>query len=160
MAIEKDKVVSIDYTLTGENGQVLDSSQGREPLAYLHGAGNIIPGLEQALEGKNEGDQLNVSIPPDQAYGTRDERMVQPVPRAAFQGVNDIRPGMQFQANTNAGPRLITVVDVAGDQVTIDANHPLAGATLNFDVTIRNVRDATEQEKSHGHVHGPGGHQH
>ena len=160
MAIEKDKVVSIDYTLTGENGQVLDSSEGREPLAYLHGAGNIIPGLEQALEGKNEGDQLNVSIPPDQAYGTRDERMVQPVPRAAFRGVNDIRPGMQFQANTNAGPRLITVVDVAGDQVTIDANHPLAGATLNFDVTIRNVRDATEQEKSHGHVHGPGGHQH
>src|SRR5688500_3296904 len=160
MAIEKDKIVSIDYTLTGDNGQVLDSSQGREPLAYLHGAGNIIPGLEQALEGKNEGDQLNVSIPPDRAYGPRDERMVQPVPRAAFQGVNDIQPGMQFQANTNAGPRVITVVDVAADQVTIDANHPLAGATLNFDVTVRNVRDATEQEKSHGHAHGAGGHHH
>ena len=160
MAIEKDKVVSIDYTLTGDNGQVLDSSQGREPLAYLHGAGNIIPGLESALEGKDAGDELNVQIPPDQAYGPRDERMVQPVPRAAFQGVPDIQPGMQFQANTNAGTRLITVVDVAGDQVTIDANHPLAGATLNFDVKIVNVRDATEQEKSHGHVHGPGGHQH
>jgi FKBP-type peptidyl-prolyl cis-trans isomerase SlyD len=160
MAIEKDKVVSIDYTLTGDNGKVLDSSQGREPLAYLHGAGNIIPGLETALEGKNEGDQLNVQIPPDQAYGPRDERMVQPVPRTAFQGVADIQPGMQFQAQTNAGPRLITVVAVGGDQVTIDANHPLAGATLNFDVTVRNVRDATDQEKSHGHVHGAGGHQH
>ncbi len=160
MAIEKDKVVSIDYTLTGENGQVLDSSQGREPLAYLHGAGNIIPGLESALEGRNEGDQLNVQVPPDQAYGPRDERMVQPVPRTAFQGVADIQPGMQFQANTNAGPRLITVVDVATDQVTIDANHPLAGATLNFDVTVRNVRDATSDEKTHGHVHGAGGHHH
>ena len=158
--VAKDKIVSIDYTLTGDNGQVLDTSQGREPLAYLHGAGNIIPGLESALEGKSEGEQVNVSIPPDQAYGQRDERMVQAVPRTAFQGVADIKPGMQFQAQTNAGARLITVVGVEGDQVTIDANHPLAGATLNFDVKVVNVRDATEQEKSHGHVHGPGGHQH
>jgi len=160
MAIQKDKVVSIDYTLTGDNGQVLDSSNGREPLAYLHGAGNIIPGLESALEGKDEGDELNVQIPPDQAYGQRDERMVQPVPRTAFQGVADIQPGMQFQAQTNAGPRLITVVGVEGDQVTIDANHPLAGATLKFDVKVVNVRDATSEEMSHGHVHGAGGHQH
>jgi FKBP-type peptidyl-prolyl cis-trans isomerase SlyD len=160
MAITKDKVVSIDYTLTGENGQVLDSSKGKEPLAYLHGANNIIPGLESALEGKAAGDQLNVSIPPEQAYGTRDERMVQAVPRTAFQGVADIQPGMQFQAQTQQGARLITVVGVQGDQVTIDANHPLAGATLNFDVKVVDVRDATEQEKSHGHVHGPGGHQH
>ena len=158
--IAKDKVVSIDYTLTGDNGQVLDTSQGREPLAYLHGAGNIIPGLESALEGRNEGDQVNVSIPPDQAYGQRDERMVQAVPRTAFQGVADIKPGMQFQAQTNAGARLITVVGVQDDQVTIDANHPLAGATLNFDVKVVNVREATEQEKSHGHVHGPGGNHH
>lgn len=160
MAIAKDKVVSIDYTLTGNDGQVLDTSQGREPLNYLHGAGNIIPGLESALEGKNEGEQVNVSIPPDQAYGQRDERMVQAVPRAAFQGVADIKAGMQFQANTQAGPRVITVVGVEGDQVTIDANHPLAGATLNFDVKIVTVRDATTEELSHGHVHGPGGHQH
>ena len=160
MAITKDKVVSIDYTLTGENGQVLDSSKGKEPLAYLHGANNIIPGLESALEGKAAGDQLNVSIPPERAYGTRDERMVQAVPRTAFQGVADIQPGMQFQAQTQQGARLITVVGVEGDQVTIDANHPLAGATLNFDVKVVDVRDATEQEKSHGHVHGPGGHQH
>src|SRR5687767_7518322 len=103
MAISKDKIVSIDYTLTGDDGQVIDTSQGREPLAYLHGAGGIIPGLENALEGKNEGDQLNISVPPDQAYGDRDERMVQAVPRAAFQGVPDIQPGMQFEAKTNAG---------------------------------------------------------
>src|SRR3954470_20499235 len=109
MQVAKDKVVSIDYTLTNGQGKVLDSSQGREPLAYLHGAGNIIPGLESALEGKDEGDQLNVQIPPEKAYGQRDERMIQPVPRTAFQGVPDIEPGMQFQASTNAGPRLITV---------------------------------------------------
>jgi FKBP-type peptidyl-prolyl cis-trans isomerase SlyD len=160
MNIAKDKVVSIDYTLTDNGGQVLDSSQGKEPLNYLHGAGNIIPGLEQALDGKTQGDQVNVSVPPEQAYGPRDERMVQAVPRTAFQGVQDIRPGMQFQAQTNAGARTVTVVGVQGDQVMIDANHPLAGQTLNFDVNVRGVRDATPEELTHGHAHGPGGHQH
>jgi FKBP-type peptidyl-prolyl cis-trans isomerase SlyD len=160
MNIAKDKIVSIDYTLTGDNGKVLDSSEGKEPLAYLHGAGNIIPGLEAALEGKSSGEQMNVSIPPDRAYGQRDDRMVQPVPRTAFQGVQDLQPGMQFQANTPAGPRVITVVGVQDDQVMIDANHPLAGQTLNFDVTVRDVRDATPEELTHGHAHGAGGHQH
>src|SRR4051794_1061615 len=125
MEIAKDRIVSIDYTLTSDQGQVLDSSNGREPLAYLHGAGNIIPGLETALEGKAQGDQLNVSIPPENAYGAKDPKMVQAVPRSAFQGVQNIQPGMQFQANTPAGARIITVVGVQGDQVTIDANHPL-----------------------------------
>ena len=160
MNIAKDKVVSIDYTLTDSGGQVLDSSQGKEPLNYLHGAGHIIPGLESALEGKAEGEQVNVQVPPEQAYGPRDERMVQAVPRTSFQGVQDIKPGMQFQAQTNAGARIITVVGVQGDQVTIDANHPLAGQTLNFDVNVRGVRDATPEELTHGHAHGPGGHQH
>jgi FKBP-type peptidyl-prolyl cis-trans isomerase SlyD len=160
MNVAKDKVVSIDYTLTGKDGQLIDTSQGRGPLEYLHGAGNIIPGLEQALEGKAQGEQVNVSVPPEHAYGTRDDRMVQAVPRAAFQGAQEIRPGMQFQAQTNGGPRLITVVAVAGDQVTIDANHPLAGQTLNFDVNVVGVREATQEELSHGHVHGPGGHAH
>lgn len=160
MQIAKDKVVEIDYTLTGDNGQVLDSSQGREPLAYLHGAGNIIPGLESALEGKNPGDQLNVQVPPDQAYGNRDERMVQAVPRNSFQGIQQIEPGMQFQANTPGGPRVITVVGVEGDQVTVDANHPLAGQTLNFDVKVVGIRDATDEERTHGHAHGAGGAQH
>jgi FKBP-type peptidyl-prolyl cis-trans isomerase SlyD len=161
MAIAKDKVVSIDYTLTNDGGQVLDSSTGREPLAYLHGSGNIIPGLESALDGKREGDQLNVTIPPDQAYGHKDPKLVQQVPRSAFgEQQQQVQPGMQFQANTNGGPRVLTVVDVQGESVTIDANHPLAGVTLNFDVTVREVRDATEQERQHGHVHGAGGHQH
>ncbi|HEX8523653.1 MAG TPA: peptidylprolyl isomerase [Tepidisphaeraceae bacterium] len=160
MNVAKDKIVSIDYTLTGDGGQVLDSSSGRAPLAYLHGAGNIIPGLEQALEGKNSGDQLNVSIPPEQGYGTRDENLVQAVPRTAFQGAPELKAGMQFQANTNMGPRLLTIVDVRPDQVMVDANHPLAGQTLNFDVKVVEVRDATAEELSHGHPHGPGGHQH
>jgi FKBP-type peptidyl-prolyl cis-trans isomerase SlyD len=160
MNVAKDKVVSIDYTLTDDAGKVLDSSNGREPLAYLHGAGNIIPGLESALEGKGQGDQLNVSIKPTDAYGERDDRMVQAVPRSSFGSVQSIEPGMQFQANTPAGPRVITVVGVEGDQVTVDANHPLAGQTLNFDVKIVNVRDATSAELEHGHVHGAGGHQH
>ena len=160
MNIAKDKVVSIDYTLTDDGGKVLDSSSGREPLAYLHGAGNIIPGLESALEGKGRGDQLNVSIKPPDAYGDRDDRMIQAVPRTAFGGAQNIEPGMQFQANTPAGPRVITVVGVEDDQVTVDANHPLAGQTLNFDVKVVDVRDATAAELEHGHVHGPGGHQH
>ena len=160
MDIGKDKVVTIDYTLTGEQGQVLDTSSGREPLSYLHGAGNIIPGLEEALEGKTPGEQIKVSIPPAHAYGDRNEEMVQVVPRAAVSGAPNIAPGMQFQANTSAGPRIITIRDVQGDNVTIDANHPLAGATLNFDVNVKDVRDATPEELACGHVHGPGGHQH
>jgi FKBP-type peptidyl-prolyl cis-trans isomerase SlyD len=160
MAVAKDKIISIDYTLTGKDGNVLDSSQGKAPLEYLHGRGNIIPGLESALEGKSEGEQVNVSVPPGQGYGERDERMVQPVPRTAFQGVEKIEPGMQFQANTQAGPRVVTVVGVTPEQVTVDANHPLAGQTLNFDVKVVGIRDATQEELSHGHAHGAGGHQH
>jgi FKBP-type peptidyl-prolyl cis-trans isomerase SlyD len=160
MAVAKDKIVSIDYTLTSDLGQVLDTSTGKEPLAYLHGAGNIIPGLEEALEGKAEGEQLNVQIPPERAYGQRDEKLVQAVPKTAFEGAPDLKTGMQFQANTNMGPRLLTIVDVAPEQVTVDANHPLAGVTLNFDVKVVDVRDATAEELSHGHPHGPGGQQH
>ena len=160
MSIGKDKIVSIDYTLTGDTGQVIDSSQGKPPLAYLHGAGNIIPGLEDALEGKSEGDNVKVTIQPDQAYGPKDQRLIQQVPKAAFQGVQEIQAGMQFQANTQQGPRIITVIDVQGDQVTIDANHPLAGQTLNFDVNVVGVREATQEELTHGHAHGAGGHQH
>jgi len=161
MQIGKDKVVEIDYTLTDPSGNVLDTSRERGPLAYLHGTGNIIPGLEQALEGKGTGDALQVRIPPDKAYGEKDPKMVQAVPRAAFRGISDIKPGMQFQAESGGGQKqLVTVVGVTDDQVTVDANHPLAGVTLNFDVNVRNVRDATSEELQHGHVHGPGGHQH
>lgn len=161
MQVGKDKVVAIDYTLTNNQGQVIDSSQGREPLAYLHGKGNIIPGLEKQLEGKNVGDNVKAVVKPEEGYGNHDPRMVQQVPAAAFKGVPEIKAGMQFQAQGPGGQvRLVTVTKVEGDNVTVDANHPLAGQTLNFDVTIKEVRDASAEELSHGHVHGPGGHQH
>jgi FKBP-type peptidyl-prolyl cis-trans isomerase SlyD len=160
MEISKNTVATIDYTLTSPDGQVLDSSKGREPLAYLHGASNIIPGLENALEGKKEGDSVQVTVPPGQGYGERDDRMVQSVPRANFQGTQEISPGMQFQAQTSQGPRVVTVVKVDPDQVTVDANHPLAGMELNFDVKVVGVRPASHEEIAHGHAHGEGGHQH
>jgi FKBP-type peptidyl-prolyl cis-trans isomerase SlyD len=160
MQIAKNKVVSIDYTLTGDDGAVIDSSQGGEPLAYLHGAGNIIPGLERALEGKSAGDAVQATIAPGDGYGDKNPALVQAVPRAQFPGVQDIKAGMQFQAQTNHGPRVVSVVGVTDDTVTVDANHPLAGQTLNFDVKIVEVRDATPEEVTHGHAHGPGGHHH
>lgn len=159
MQITKDKVVSIDYTLTDPQGQVLDSSEGRQPLSYLQGKGNIIAGLERELEGKQSGDQMQVTIAPADAYGERDERLIQAIPREAFSGIENIEPGMQFQAQSPTGQRaVVRVVEVAGDQVTVDANHPLAGVPLTFDITIRDVRDATAEELAHGHAHGPDGH--
>ena len=161
--VAKDKVVAIDYTLTNPEGEVLDTSrgQGGEPLTYLHGAGNIIPGLEQALEGKNPGDTVQATIPPERAYGNKDPKMVQAVPRRMFGGAQDIRVGQRFQAQNPQGhTRVVTIVGIDPEQVTVDANHPLAGVTLNFDVTVIDVRDATPEELSHGHVHGPGGHAH
>lgn len=160
MQIEHQKVVSIHYTLTNEDGQVLDSSENQEPLAYIHGHGNIIPGLENALAGLRKGEKLKVTVAPADGYGERDESMVQAVPRSAFQGVDDITPGMQFQAQSPEGIQLVTVVSVSGDEVTLDGNHPMAGITLIFDVEITDVRDATAEELDHGHVHGPGGHHH
>ncbi len=160
MQIENQKVVSIHYTLTNEAGQVLDSSENQEPLAYIHGHGNIIPGLENALLGLTKGEKLKVTVAPADGYGERDDSMVQSVPRSAFQGVDDIKPGMQFQAQSPEGIQLVTVVSVEGDEVTLDGNHPMAGITLIFDVEITDVRDPTAEELDHGHVHGPGGHHH
>jgi FKBP-type peptidyl-prolyl cis-trans isomerase SlyD len=160
MKIAEDKVVSIHYTLKDAGGTVLDASAGGQPLAYLHGAGNIIPGLESALEGCQTGDKLSVTVEPAEGYGERDERLVQAVPRSAFKGVKELAPGMQFQAQGPQGTRLVVVTQVATDVVTVDANHPLAGQTLHFEVEIAEVRDATSEELEHGHVHGPGGHHH
>jgi FKBP-type peptidyl-prolyl cis-trans isomerase SlyD len=160
MQASKNKIVSIDYTLTGPKGDVLDSSKGRAPLAYLHGSGGIIPGLESAIEGKIVGDQFIVSVAPENAYGQRDENMVQAVPRDRFQGVADIKAGMQFQANTPTGPRLVTVVGVDETSVRVDANHPLAGVPLIFGVKVVDIREASPEELSHGHAHGAGGHHH
>lgn len=160
MRIGKDKVVTIDYTLTDNRGAVIDSSKGSDPFAYIQGTGNIIPGLEQALEGKAAGEQVNVTVSPDQGYGIRDDSLVQTVTRDQFEGVDEVQVGMRFHAQTDQGQRVVTVVSVAEDSVTVDGNHPLAGETLNFDVTIVNVRDATQEEIEHGHVHGPEGHNH
>jgi FKBP-type peptidyl-prolyl cis-trans isomerase SlyD len=161
MLIAQDKVVLIHYTLTDEAGKVLDSSSGADPLAYLHGQGNIIPGLEKALEGKQAGDKLNVRVEPAEGYGVRDDSLVQQVPRRAFGSVSKVEPGMQFHAQSAQGQmRVVTVPHVKGDMVTVDANHPLAGEVLVFDVEVAEVRDATGEELEHGHVHGPGGHHH
>ncbi|NIP72750.1 MAG: peptidylprolyl isomerase [Gammaproteobacteria bacterium] len=160
MQISKDKVVTMDYTLTDQEGTVIDSSDGRAPLAYIQGAGQMIPGLERALEGHSEGENVNVSLPPDQGYGQRDETLLQVVPRRLFEAVDDLRPGMQFEAQTESGTQVVTVVNVEDEEVAIDANHPLAGVTLNFDVTVVGVRHATAEELDHGHVHGHGGHEH
>lgn len=160
MHIEKNRVVTLHYTLRDEQGAVIDATSGRGPLSYLHGKGNIIPGLEQALAGKTAGDKLDVTVAPEQGYGRRDDRLVQIVPRIRFGEVSELKPGMQVRANGAQSARLVTVVRVERDFVTVDGNHPLAGRTLNFSVEVAEVRKATHEEVSHGHVHGPGGHAH
>ncbi|WP_406663654.1 peptidylprolyl isomerase [Gallaecimonas sp. GXIMD1310] len=160
MTISKDKVVRIHYTLKDDQGTVLDSSSGGEPLVYLHGHGNLIPGLEKELEGKTEGDKMDVSVAPEDGYGPYHQELVQEVPRSAFQGVDDIEAGMRFTAQTDAGPRTVVVQSVSDETVTVDGNHPLAGQHLHFNVEIIELRDAEAEELEHGHVHGPGGHQH
>lgn len=158
-AIANDHVVKFHYTLTNSEGEVLDKSEG-EPLGYLHGAGNIIPGLENALTGKTVGEKLIVNVPAAQGYGEYNPDLVQEVPRQMFQGVENIEAGMQFQAQTDDGVQIVTVKSVEGDNVIIDANFPLAGQDLTFDVEIVEVRAATAVELEHGHVHGEGGHHH
>ncbi|ARS53664.1 FKBP-type peptidyl-prolyl cis-trans isomerase [Kushneria konosiri] len=160
MQIAENTVVAFHYTLKNDAGEVLDSSEGRDPLSYLHGSGNIIPGLEKELAGKSTGDTLQARVEPSEGYGEVQPSLVQEVPRDAFQGVEDIQPGMQFQAQTEGGPLLVTVTKLEGDTVTVDGNHPLAGETLNFDVSVESVREASAEELEHGHVHGEGGHQH
>ena len=159
MQIAKNSVVTIDYTLTGPDGQVIDTSVGKQPLPYLHGAGNLIPGLENALDGKAAGDTVKVTVSPEQGYGLRDEKLVQTAPKSAFQSPN-ISVGQQFRADSPEGPKVFTVTKVEGDSVTVDGNHPLAGVPLNFEVAIKDVRPASQEELAHGHVHGPGGHHH
>ncbi|MCC5811894.1 MAG: peptidylprolyl isomerase [Ectothiorhodospiraceae bacterium] len=156
MQIAKDKVVAIDYTLKDDDGSVLDTSDGKQPLAYLHGNGNIIPGLEKALEGKAAGEELSVRIEPAEAYGERRDELTQVVPKEMFQGVDNLQVGMQFQAGGGEGEgggQIVTIAAIEGDQVTVDANHPMAGVALNFDVKVVEVREATEEEVAHGHAH-------
>lgn len=157
--IKDDVVVKFNYTLTDSEGQVIDQSNG-QPLAYLHGAANIIPGLEKALTGKTVGDKLTVNVPAAEAYGEYYAEMVQEVPREMFQGVENIDVGMQFQPQAEDGIQIVTVKAVQDDVIIIDGNHPLAGRDLNFDVEIVDIREATQEELDHGHVHGDGGHHH
>lgn len=161
MQIAKDSVVSIDYTLRNDDGEILDTSSGREPLTYLHGSGNIIPGLENELTGKVVGDSLYVKVAPENGYGLHDPERVQNVPRTAFPKNMVPQVGMQLMARDPAGNAFpLWIVGVEADSVVVDGNHPLAGQTLHFQVEVKEIRAASEEELSHGHVHGPHGHGH
>jgi len=152
MQASADTIVKIDYTLTSNDGDVIDSSEGREPLAYLHGHGNIIPGLEKALEGKTEGEELTVQVEPEEAYGVHRPELVQQVSIEAFAGIDKVEPGMRFNADSAQGPLVVKVTNIDGDQVTIDANHELAGKQLNFAVSVREIRAASEDELETGQI--------
>ncbi|MDQ2068706.1 FKBP-type peptidyl-prolyl cis-trans isomerase [Natronospira bacteriovora] len=154
MEVANKRVVEIDYTLKDAEGNVLDSSEGREPLAFVHGTQSIIPGLEKAIEGWNEGQEGAVTVEPAEGYGERNDELQQEVPRDIFQADTEIEPGMRFQAVGEQGTQIITVIKVEDDKVLIDANHPLAGQTLHFDVKVTGVRDATDSELESGQPDG------
>ena len=160
MIIENKKVVSFHYTLTNETGEELESSRGRDPMAYLHGAHNIIPGLEKALAGKSAGDQLKVTLPPAEAYGERNPSNIQRIASKHFSNPRSLQPGQMVSLKTREGERPAVIVKVGRFNVDVDANHPLAGQTLTFDVEITDVREASPEEVAHGHVHGEGAHEH
>lgn len=158
--ITRDSAVSFHYRLTDEQGNLLDASE-HQPLVYLHGHHNIIPGLEKEMEGKQVGDEFTATIAPAEAYGEYQQEAVQTIPREYFQGVDKIEVGMQFQTQTEGGhPLLVQVTAVDEKSVTVDANHPLAGKTLTFEVKIVSIRPASAEEIAHGHIHGEGGHHH
>jgi len=158
--IADQKVVSLNYTVKDTEGQVVDSSEGAAPMVYLHGQGNIIPGLEAALVGKAPGEEFDVTVEPADAYGEYNEEILQVVPRTVFEGIESIEAGMVFTAQDQNGPVQLTVAKVDGDDITVDPNHPLSGKTLHFSGSVIEVREATEEELTHGHVHGEDGHQH
>lgn len=156
MQISKKMAVTINYNLSNDSGEQLDSSHGDEPLVYLHGFGQIIPGLENALLGKEVGDKFSVTIDAADAYGERREDMIQVVPMSMFEGAGKVEVGMQFHADASHGVNVVTVTEINGEQATIDGNHPLSGENLSFDVEIVDIRPATEDELSHKHIHGAG----
>jgi len=159
MNIEKNNVAQIEYTLTNSEGEVMDSSNGN-PLAYLHGHSNLIPGLENELEGKTKGNKFKITIPAAEAYGERVDALIQTVPSDMFQGVDNVEVGMRFEAQSEQGMHSVEITAIEGDQVTVDGNHPMAGLELTFEVEVIDVREATAEEIEHGHAHGAGGHQH
>ncbi len=160
MKITEGMVAFFHYTLTDDAGQEIDSSRDSSPLPYMHGTGQIVPGLETALEGRQVGDTFKVSVQPADGYGDSNPALVQKVPRQAFATDQTLEPGMQFEAQGPQGGLVVVITDVTDEEVTVDANHPLAGKQLNFDVEVMEVREATAEESEHGHVHGPGGHEH
>ena len=160
MQIAPNSVVTLHYTLKDNEGNLIDQSDDGSFL-YLHGAMNIIPGLENALVGKAAGDEVSVSVSPEEGYGVKDPERVQDVPKEMFEGNEDIKVGVQFHAESpDGGAVVVTVVEIKDDVVVIDGNHALAGVDLNFDVKVIEVREASEEEVTHGHVHGAHGHQH
>lgn len=154
MKIASNKVVTIDYTVTTDQGMFVDSSKESEPLSYIQGVGHMIPGLESVLEGKSKGDQVTAVVSPEEGYGKRDESLQGTIPKARFDPSIDLQPGMRFEVPSAAGKQVVTVVGMEGENVIVDGNHPLAGIPLHFDVTVVGVRDATEVEIEHGHLHG------
>ena len=160
LAASKDRVVRFHYEMRDEAGKVLETSRGEEPLAVLQGRGNLMRGIESALEGHVAGDRFEVTLPPEQAYGERQDGRTQRVPKKYFPNASRLKPGMTTQLSTQEGPRPVTVLKVGGKVVDVDLNHPLAGRTLMFDIEVVEVREATPEEIAHRHVHGPGGHHH
>ncbi len=160
MQIGKNKVVGIDYKLTDGSGNLIDSSEHHGPLYYIQGTGSLIPGLEAALEGKNPGENLVVTIAAKDGYGEKNDSLCQQVPRAQFESAEGLEVGMQFEVETEQGELVVTVTKIEGDTITVDGNHPLAGMDLHFDVTVKEVREPSAEELAHGHVHGEHGHHH
>lgn len=160
MTIKKNKVVSFHYSVSNEAGEVVDSSRERTPMTYFHGANNIVPGLEKALEGRSEGDAFQVTVAPAEAYGERDDNKLQRISSKHFKNPKKIKPGQMLVLKTRQGPIQVKVLKVGRFNLDVDANHPLAGQTLTFDVEVTSIRDATKEEIAHGHAHGDGGVEH
>lgn len=160
MQVADDMVVAFHFTLTNEQGEQIHSTRPDAPLTYLHGRGEIIDGLEKALAGKSQGESFDLVLGPGEAYGDRDPALVQTVDRSEFPDAGELEIGMRFWVEDDQGERTITITGIEGDEVTVDGNHPLAGERISFEVEILEVRQATEEELSHGHAHGGNGHQH
>jgi FKBP-type peptidyl-prolyl cis-trans isomerase SlyD len=158
MQVGNNRVVAIDYTLKDDDGKIIDTSQGREPLSYIQGIGNLIPGVETALEGKAEGERVEITVPPETGYGVRDEALVLSLDRDKFGEVEDLQEGLRFRMDSGDESMIFTVTNIEDDKVHVDGNHPLAGMTLHFDITVQSIRDATTEELEHGHVHGDAHH--
>ena len=160
MQIKENSVVNIHYTLTNDAGEVLDSSSGKEPLMYMHGHNNLIPGLEDQLAGKKAGDKFNADVEAEDAYGLHHEEAIEQIPLSALANIPNLEVGMQLQASTDQGPVAVRVAEINDEHVVLDGNHPLAGQRLHFAVEVMSVRDATPSELEHGHAHGGDGHHH